>query len=156
MARSGLVVSVALPELRIPKSKFGTLDVMTAEHTANDSQRSRSLKLAAMTRVAALIFSGLLLAAILLACSKSDTDATVAIPATTASSTVSSSQGDRQWIDAWRDTAHLSITRAGTAAVAHNGFLYVIGGVDEFQILGNCYGKARHPVVIGKVVILVL
>jgi len=43
----------------------------------------------------------------------------------------------QQWIKGWRQTANLSITRAGTAAVVYNDFLYVIGGVDgrEFTSL---------------------
>jgi len=43
----------------------------------------------------------------------------------------------QQWIKGWRETAKLSMTRAGTAAVAHNGYMYIIGGVDgrEFTAL---------------------
>lgn len=38
--------------------------------------------------------------------------------------------GEQQWIKGWRKTASLQGPRAGTAVVAHNGFIYVIGGVD--------------------------
>ncbi|WP_455210088.1 Kelch repeat-containing protein [Kaarinaea lacus] len=38
--------------------------------------------------------------------------------------------GEKQWIKGWRQGNPLSFPRAGTAAVAHNGFIYVIGGVD--------------------------
>jgi len=34
------------------------------------------------------------------------------------------------WIKGWRQTSDLPAPRAGTAAVAHNDFIYVIGGVD--------------------------
>lgn len=61
----------------------------------------------------------------LISCSKSSNESNTAAPA--ASNAPSSQQ---QWIKGWRETARLSINRAGTAAVAHNGYLYVIGGVD--------------------------
>ena len=34
------------------------------------------------------------------------------------------------WIKGWQETSVLSGPRAGAAALAHNGFIYVIGGVD--------------------------
>ncbi|MCG6970142.1 MAG: hypothetical protein LJE85_10280 [Gammaproteobacteria bacterium] len=37
---------------------------------------------------------------------------------------------DHQWIGGWRQTSALRGPRAGTAVIAHNGFIYVIGGVD--------------------------
>ncbi len=39
-------------------------------------------------------------------------------------------QKELQWIKGWRQTSPLLGQRAGTAVVAHNGFIYVIGGVD--------------------------
>jgi hypothetical protein len=38
--------------------------------------------------------------------------------------------GEQQWIKGWRKTSSLQGPRAGTAVVAHKGFIYVIGGVD--------------------------
>jgi len=39
-------------------------------------------------------------------------------------------QKELQWIKGWRQTSPLQGQRAGTAVVAHNGYIYVIGGVD--------------------------
>jgi uncharacterized protein YceK len=37
---------------------------------------------------------------------------------------------EKLWIKGWRHASDLPAPRAGTAAVAHNNFVYVIGGVD--------------------------
>ena len=37
---------------------------------------------------------------------------------------------DRQWAVGWKETSSLQTARAGAAAVVHNSFIYVIGGVD--------------------------
>jgi len=76
----------------------------------------------------------LLLLSFLNACSKSQDNPSTDNAGTLASATPATA---RQWIKGWRETARLSVTRAGTAAVAHNGFIYVIGGVDgrEFTAL---------------------
>lgn len=39
-------------------------------------------------------------------------------------------EASKHWINGWQETSQLSGPRAGTATVVHNGFMYVIGGVD--------------------------
>lgn len=40
-----------------------------------------------------------------------------------------------QWLDGWRQTETMSTARAGTAAVAEDGVIYVLGGVDGVDFL---------------------
>ena len=39
-------------------------------------------------------------------------------------------EGDSVWVPDWQPTAAMQVPRAGAAAAAHDGFLYMIGGVD--------------------------
>ena len=52
---------------------------------------------------------------------------------------------DTQWIQGWRETSALQGQRAGTAAVAHNGFVYVIGGVDGRDFVATVEYAPIHP-----------
>ncbi len=40
-----------------------------------------------------------------------------------------------QWLDGWRQTETMATARAGSAAVAENGSIYVLGGVDGVDFL---------------------
>ncbi len=44
---------------------------------------------------------------------------------------------EKQWIRGWQQSNPLPSSRAGTAAVAYNGFIYVIGGVDGQDFVGT-------------------
>jgi len=70
---------------------------------------------------------------LLCGCSSSHEESAADVsPANKSELSTSDEQASAQnrWIKGWREGAKLSITRAGTAAVAHQGYLYVIGGVD--------------------------
>jgi hypothetical protein len=45
------------------------------------------------------------------------------------------SKSDKVWISGWKQTSSLSIPRSGAATVTHNGFIYVIAGVDGREFL---------------------
>lgn len=53
------------------------------------------------------------------------------------SKTVTSNDMANQWIKGWREASPLQGQRAGAAAITHNGFMYVIGGVDGREFVGT-------------------
>ena len=49
------------------------------------------------------------------------------------------------WVPGWQETSTLSVARAGSAVVAHNGFIYMIAGVDGRNFLKTMeYAKIKE------------
>ena len=74
-----------------------------------------------------IVFALVLLAS---ACAKNESETNNKLDQQVSQSSVSVEDGDKQWISGWQQSNSLPSPRAGTAAVAYNGFIYIIGGVD--------------------------
>jgi len=87
-------------------------------------------------------FNALMTAVLLcVACSQRN-DTNVGDAAATSSDKSTSQQSaphqstSQQWINGWRDATSLVAPRAGAAALAVNGYIYLIGGVDGVNFVG--------------------
>ena len=55
-----------------------------------------------------------------------------------------SSEPEQVWIAGWKKTSEMNIQRAGSATVVHDGFIYMIGGVDGRNFLRSTeYSKIQ-------------
>jgi len=64
--------------------------------------------------------------------------------------TACSSEPDKVWISGWKETSAMNIPRAGAAAIVHDGFIYVIAGVDGRNFLRSTeYAKINPDGALG-------
>jgi len=56
-----------------------------------------------------------------------------------------SSEPEKVWIAGWKETSSLNIPRAGAATVVHDGFIYVIAGVDGRDFLRSTEYARINP-----------